>query len=535
MNPLKPKTKRCRPGFGTRAALLVLAPGLSLVPSPGMALTQPVFEPVTVAEHIYAGGWEHLVGGGVAAFDCNGDRLPELYAAGGENAATLFINRSEPGGAMAFEAATPAALAVTGATGAYPLDIDSDGALDLVVLRVGENRIFRGLGNCAFEPLDGLRIDPGEGWTTAFSATWEAGDALPTLAFGNYVDRDDPEGPFGTCDRSYLIRPEGGGYGPARALDPGFCALSMLFSDWGRRGRADLRISNDRHYYVRGGEEQLWAMEHPPRLYGPEEGWRSFKLWGMGIAARDLTGDGLPEVYLTSMGDQRLQSLEPGAEGPAYVDAPYASGATAHRPFTGGDGRPSTGWHPAFGDVQNDGRDDIFVAKGNVDQMPGSAMDDPNNLLIQQADGTFAEAADAAGIASMARARGAALVDLNRDGRLDLAVVNRRAPLEVWQNVTPGTGAWLSVALSQPAPNVHAVGAWIEVEADGRLQAREIVVGGGHAGGTAGAEHFGLGAAETARLRVIWPDGEASDWITVEVGRDLRVTRSADGLDVTAY
>ncbi len=78
----------------------------------------------------------------------------------------------------------------------------------------------------------------------------------------------------------------------------------------------------------------------------------------MGIAARDLNGDGLPEVFLTSMGDQRLQALAE-RDRPAFQHVPYARGTTAHRPYTGGDGRPSTGWHVAFGDVQNDGRDDI--------------------------------------------------------------------------------------------------------------------------------------------------------------------------------
>ncbi|CAN0603990.1 unnamed protein product, partial [Ectocarpus sp. 12 AP-2014] len=195
----------------------------------------------------------------------------------------------------------------------------------------------------------------------------------------------------------------------------------MLFSDWGRHGRADLRISNDRHYYVRGGQEQLWAMEDSPRLYGPEDGWQSHQLWGMGIATRDLDGDGLAEVYLTSMGDQRLQLIEPEADAPTFLDAPFDVGATAHRPYTGGDGRPSTGWHAAFGDVQNDGFADLFVAKGNVEQMPGSAMDDPNNLLLGQADGLhFTEAGLEAGIASLHRSRGAVLMDLNLDGREDL-------------------------------------------------------------------------------------------------------------------
>ena len=426
-------------------------------------------------------------------------------------------------------------LAITGVTGAYPLDIDNDGVLDLAVLRVGENLLMKGTGDCGFEPFDAPVLTGGDRWTTAFSATWEAGQSAPTMAFGNYVDRHDPNGPFETCDDSLLYRPGTDGYGAPLALQPGFCTLSILFSDWGRQGRADLRVSNDRHYYVKGGQEQLWAMEATPRLFTAEDGWNRYQIWGMGIASRDLTGDGLPELYLTSMGDQKLQSLDPGAGGPTYRDATYERGTTAHRPYTGGDGRPSTGWHVAFGDVQNDGLDDIFVAKGNVEQMPGAAMKDPNNLLVQQPDASFVEQGGAAGLGSMARSRGAAMVDFNLDGLLDLAVVNRRAALEVYRNTTPQAGNWLSVRVQQPAPNTQAIGAWVELRADGRTQSRELVVGGGHAGGSAGPEHFGLGGATRAELRVIWPGGATSDWVAVEGNQNLALSRSADGLRVAAY
>ena len=52
----------------------------------------------------------------------------------------------------------------------------------------------------------------------------------------------------------------------------------------------------------------------------------------------------------------------------------------------GDDLKPSTAWHTEFQDVNNDGRVDLFIAKGNVAEMPDFAMKDPNNLLVQGAD-----------------------------------------------------------------------------------------------------------------------------------------------------
>ncbi len=487
------------------------------------ALADLRFVPVDVAPHSYEGGWEHFVGGGVAVFDCNGDTRPEVIAAGGTSPAVLYRNRSDA--QVRLEKDTPESLALTGVTGAYPLDIDSDGFLDLAVLRVGEDMVLRGQGDCNFAPFESLNFESGDHWTTAFSATWEAGQSLPTLAFGTYVDRSDPSGPFEACDAPQLYRPAGSTYAPALPLTPGYCALSVLFSDWSRSGRADLRVSNDRHYYVKGGSEQLWAMEAEPRLFGTEDGWEDFAIWGMGIASRDVNGDGFPEVYLTSMGDQKFQISDGEATAPIWRDATYDFGTTAHRPHLGSDGRPSTGWHAQFGDINNDGRDDIFVAKGNVEQMPDAAMEDPNSLLLQRVDGRFEEASVRAGVASMARSRGAAVVDLNDDGLLDLVVVNRRAPLEVFQNKSDTDGAWLSVELAQDGPNRRGVGGFIELRVGERLIVREISIGGGHAGGQAVSEHFGLGEATAVELRVIWPDGVTTKWQSVSANKRLVVRR----------
>ncbi|MEZ5720845.1 MAG: CRTAC1 family protein [Paracoccaceae bacterium] len=495
---------------------------------PGIALAGPVFTPVEVPASVYDGGWEHFVGGGVSAFDCNGDRFPELFASGGSNKAKLLLNETgTPGNMPVFRDATPEVLARTGVTGAYPLDIDGDGVVDLAIMRVGENLPLKGGPDCSFAPFD-RGFDSGAHWTTSFTATWEPGHSLPTLFFGNYVDRDNPDGPFEACDANQLYREENGVYSAPIPLEPGYCALSALFSDWDRTGRADLRLSNDRQYYVRAGQEELWQMGPRPRLYSEAEGWRRQSLWGMGIASRDVNGDGLPDVYLSTMGDQKLQLREPG--GPVWKDVAFAMGTAAQRPHLGDDGRPSTGWSIVFGDVDLDGRDDVFIAKGNVEQMPSNAMEDPNNLLMQQPDGSFREASVEAGVASLARSRGAVLADLNLDGRLDLAVVNRRVPMEVYANTTATDGHWLAVDLRQPGPNTRAVGAWLDLRLGDRVIAREVTVGGTHASGVALPEHFGLGDATRAELRVTWPDGAATDWLLVEADCTVRITRGTEGV-----
>ena len=125
------------------------------------------------------------------------------------------------------------------------------------------------------------------------------------------------------------------------------------------------------------------------------------QIWGMGIAGHDVTGDGLPEFFLTSQGDNKLQTL---AEG--WLPAPLhrhrlRARLTAHRPYVGDTAAPSTAWHPEFQDVNNDTLVDLFVSKGNVEAQPGYAVRDPNNLLIANPDGTFTEMAEEAGIVDL--------------------------------------------------------------------------------------------------------------------------------------
>lgn len=482
-------------------------------------------------DHAYSGGFKYMVGGGVAAFDCDGNNLPDLYFAGGDKPARLYINQSLAGGALKFEASDNSDLKIDSVIGVYPLDIDGDGITDLAILRHGQNILMKGQGKCRFQQAnDEWNFDGGDSWTTSFSATWEKGASWPTLAFGNFMIPETVVMDYGDCAEHTLHRPTAdGGYGVPTSIKPGHCALSMLFSDWNRDDVPDLRISNDKEFH-RGGEEQLFklATKKTPVGFTREDGWQKVSIWGMGIASHDLTGDGYPDYYLTNMIDNRFEVLADTAEKPIFEDHAKTFGIEAGYPFTGGDKKPSTAWHAEFGDVNNDGLADLLIVKGNVDVVKFVADVDPNNLLIQQEDGMFREGAKEGGILSFELGRSGSLIDLNMDGALDLVVTNRNAVVEVWRNKGV-SGNWLRIKPQVSGGNRQCVGCWIEVKAADRIQRRELTVGGGHAGGQWGWVHFGIGDATEASVRLKQLGKEWTPWVPVDANQFLSLVRTTDG------
>ncbi len=149
--------------------------------------------------------------------------------------------------------------------------------------------------------------------------------------------------------------------------------------------------------------ERGLVATHRSRGVTDREGIAQAYLAGSGLSVRDIDGDGLEELLLVNGGALRLfynlggrfveQSRERGLRAPAKGECRYA----------------------LFGDLDNDGDPDLFIG----------VLNGPNLLLRNDGRGYFETMeASRAGIPALQESTGACLLDYDRDGDLDLYIVN---------------------------------------------------------------------------------------------------------------
>jgi hypothetical protein len=497
-----------------------------------------------VAPHVAA------VGAGVSVADVNGDGRPDLYFTssrfGAPNA--LYINNGD--GTFRDVAATAhlADLNAPGvgvSMGAVWGDYDNDGHEDLLVYRYGKIGLYHNNGDLTFTDVTAAAgLDR---WVNSNGAIWFDYDRDGKLDL--YVTayfRADVDLWKLTTTRimhdSFEFARNGGknllfhNLGDGRFEDvtdrmgvgSTRWTLAAASADFNEDGWPDLYLANDY------GPEELYLSEDGKSFALARVGLEADSKSGMSATLGDIHNRGRLDVFVTDISEQgylfqgnnmrlnvlkELGRFENIAEGPV-VDAGWA-------------------WGAQFGDLNNDGANDLFVANGFIsasktknywyamskvaganknlfeDAATWPAFGDASlsgyersRVLLNRGDAGWDDVAERVGVTDVFDGRAVAFADLFGTGALDVIVANQNARPVVYRNAADPANHWLALKLVATQSNRSAIGAEAIVEFGGRSQRRVVDGGMGFAAQNDRVLHFGLGARMNAdRVTIHWPSG----------------------------
>ena len=513
-----------------------------------------------------------MVGASVSAVDFDRDGRVDLYATesaeGGRN--RLYRNQGDGEFRDVAEALGLADLNREGtgvSVGSVWGDYDNDGYEDLFLAKWGRPEIFHNDGGEGFTRATESAGLPA--WANLGGATWldyDRDGRIDLFLAGYWDERVDlwhlastrmmPES-FEYArngGRKYLLRNRGDGrfedVTAASGIESRRWALCASAADLCRTGYPDLFVANDY------GVSELFANREGQRFeeIGKSTGVGAAPKSGMNVAFGDIFNQGRFSIYVTNISEEGVliqgnnlwvpRETSPG-QPPEYENLARELGVELG------------GWSfgAQFGDLNNDGNQDLALTNGYVSGARGSSywydfsrIAVGHNAIIADAAnwpamegrslsghqrkkvwvndglGHFAEVAQAVGYTDTHDGRAVALADLRNRGVLDLVVANQRGPLLVYANEVDPANAWIDFELTGTASNRSAIGAEVVLAWDGREQLQAVSGGCGFAAQNQRRLHFGLGTiAEVDSVAIRWPSGKVQSIDRPEPNRLHRV------------
>jgi len=439
---------------------------------------------------------ETLNSGGATWFDADSDGHLDLFIANGNLDAqpnSLFLNDGAGGfvpAANAGDLLTDAESSIGGTVGDY----DGDGDPDLFVTNrtVSLNALYRNDGGTFVRIESG---DPANDVADSNTSAWVD------------IDSDGDLDLFVTNFNAanILYRNDGGALVRTEALPITSVVSPSINGNW-----ADFDRDGDADYFMGNG-----AGPNADDVLYRNDGALSFSPLSfsdgaatLGSSWGDYDNDGDLDLFTAHFLDAD-NSLYRNESDPASLVP------TTLPPVTSSGGQ-STG--SVWGDVDNDGDLDLFVANFGQDNALYLSSGPPNY--------TFTLAPDGPATTGGGSSFGAAMADADADGDLDLFVANQNGEANfLYENTTMG-GAWLAFDLVGTPPNTTALGASVTVTAEiggvVRMQYRQVLAHSGYNSQTTRL-HVGLGDATTATVRVVWPSGAETVMENVAVNQLLTV------------
>jgi hypothetical protein len=247
----------------------------------------------------------------------------------------------------------------------------------------------------------------------------------------------------------------------------------------------------------------------------------------MGVDAEDVTGDGLPELFVTHFREDYC-TLYRNLGGKLFQDVSAWAGIVK-------DSMPGVGWGCALADFDNDGWPDMLVVNGHVDDnLDQLGRDVPQaeapKVWRNRGDGRYRLVRDPGAFFMAGHvARGAAFGDLDDDGDLDVVVSLMDQRPVVLLNESD-RHPWIRLELLGGRSRRPAIGAAVEVHAGGRVIHRQVKGGASYHSANDTRLLIGLGSADRVeRVDIRWPNGTRSTLTDPAPGRTHRVLEPEAG------
>ena len=501
------------------------------------------------------------VGSGVAVLDADGDGRPDLYFvqnAGPRGGARNQLFRQQPDGSFRDASSGSGADLDGPGMGAVAGDVNNDGRPDLVVTEYGATRLLVNRGNGTFALAGPEAGIDNPRWAAPASFIDYDRDGWLDLVVGNYVDYDptqvceDVQGRRDFCAPQafpatstrlwHNVTREKGGQPrfeevTARAglsRVPGV-ALGLICADFDGDAWPDIFCSDD------GRPNRLFLNRHDG-TFAEEAMVRGLALnamgrtaANMGVAFRDLDGDGLGEVFVTHLAEEFHALFRQDRRG-WFTDAVGPSGLQQQ-------GWRGTGFGAVLEDFDLDGDADLAFVNGLVrrafpGQTPVLAGVDPwwaryaqrPQLFRNDGQGRFSDVSpEQPGFCGQAQVgRTLAVADLNNDGAPDLIVGNVGGPARLFHNVAPRQGSGLKLRLVDPAAGGRdAIGAEVVVRAGQRTHWAVLQPATSYLASHEPALFFGLGPGvnDVEAVDVLWPDGSRERFEGIPANRPATLAR----------
>jgi hypothetical protein len=242
---------------------------------------------------------------------------------------------------------------------------------------------------------------------------------------------------------------------------------------------------------------------------------------GMGLALGDVNGDGRIEIFKTHFADD-VPALYRNLGAGQFEDHATAAGVAVQNRYVQ--------WGAGMPDLDNDGWLDVLYVTGNVypeveTLFPRYVHKGPRVIFRNKGGGTFEDVSDRSGTGATTphSSRGAAFGDFDNDGDVDALVMNMNEPPSLLRNDYAGPNGWLKVTLEGRASNRLALGATVLVTANGRTTAQAVLSQSSYYSHDDVRLHFGLGAATKVRIEVRWPNGKNSVLEYAVAGRNHEI------------